>query len=221
MENSLIITVPRTMTAPPAGAPKLRVPGEMINITSDTFSSGSAMSGRVTDAARGGAPFPYETSASDVFAISGGQLVRSASTSTGHPVALVALPTTRSKDVKASATVAALPTKDAGAGIIVRRDKLNSYQSMVRAQINSNTVSLNVYINGVSTVPVVGVALSAGDTVGVREYNGLVELSVNGVVVGSATYPPGTFVGDYAGLMALSSAGAFGFDNFIVTETTR
>lgn len=221
MSSTLVLTAPTTLTAPLPGTPKLKLRGDTFVLTSDSFNSANvaALSTRTTDAAMGGEALPYTFLTPAGFGINSGRLVRG--TTEGNATAVVQLPATRSKDVTASCKILATPTASSPRlYLIVRRDNpTGSPQSQVRLGIGETSMSLNLYIDGASTtVSGSNIGVTAGDTVGVREYNGLVQMLINGTVVKEYRYSAGTFTGDYAGF-AVGGSEPFAVDEFSVTET--
>lgn len=223
MDNSLIITTPQAMTAPLPNTPKLRLSGDSFVLTSDTFSGAntSTLAGRVSDAARGGAPIPYELLATteDAWKISGSTLA--AGVNPGSSAALLPLPAARSKDVTASVRIVSLPAGGTpSVSLLVRRDKVSGSQNQVRVTFNSTSMQLYTHVGGVqTTVSGALVPVAPGDVVGLREYDGLIQMVKNGEIVWAGQNAPGTFIGNYAGFASFSGAAGFAFDDFTVIET--
>lgn len=222
MNNSLIITTPQAMSAPPAGTPVLRVPGDEVVITSDAFNGANTntLAGRYTDATTGGKPMPYQFINAASYGINNGQLVPGSSTSIS--AALVDI-TPSPADLKATCKITALPDASVTAQVSllnIRRSSLESPASQVRLGFSGSNMSLFVFLGDSKQVYVPGSAtpVAVGDVVGVREYNGLVQMFKNGVMVKEGQYPAGTFTGTLAGITNTGGA-VFGFDDFRVTET--
>lgn len=223
MASTLVLNAPSVMTNPMADTPKLRLKGDTFVITSDSFNSGAAaaLASRSTDAAMGGDSLPYTFLNPGGWGITSGRLTRGTADGTANMA--VQLPAARSKDVTASCKVVTLPSvANPRLYLVVRRDNpTGPPQSQVRLGIYDTGMSLNVYIGGASeTVSGSNTAVAAGDVVGLREYNGLVEVLRNGVVVKKFQYPAGTFSGDYAGF-TLAGTESFVVDDFVVTETIQ
>lgn len=224
MINSLIITTPQAMSAPPAGTPTLRVPGDEVVITSDTFSGASTttLAGRSTDSALGGASLPWQFSNAAAFGIASGALSPGSSTGTGVAVLDIS---PRLADMTVSVKVTAL---DPAAGtnqssfLVARRSSLASPTSQIRLGFSTTTASLYTQINGGSQTYVTGSATPVvpGDVVGVRESGGLVQMLLNGAVVAEARYPESSFSGNLVGITSSANA-KFGFDDFKVAEIIR
>lgn len=223
MATALILTAPQSMTSPAADTPKIRLTGETYVLTSDSFNGAdqAALSSRTTDAAKGGKPLPYTITSATTFAIGAGRLT---TVSGGTGAMLFTLPPDRSPDVTISCKLPVL-AKAAGQGgfLMVRRDAVTGPLNHLRLVFNPTYVSLDVQVDGSpATPPDTTVPVAAGDTVGVREYNGLVQILVNGTAAKSFTFAPGALKGNFAGFAAQNTtAGSFVYDDLLVTETLR
>lgn len=220
--STLVFRSPQSMTSPLPGTPKLRIKGDVLPITSDSFNSGSAaaLTARTADALLGGEKLAYTFLNPGGWAVAAGELRRGGE---GNSTAMVELPATRSPDVTASCTVQVLPAVSSPRlYLTVRRDNpTGSPQSQVRLAINESAMTLNIYTAGVSeTVVGSNTAIAPGDSVGIREYNGLVQMLRNGAVAKEYRYPAGTFTGNWAGF-ASGGTEPFSVDDFLVTETIR
>lgn len=223
MASTLIFRAPQSIASPLPGTPKLRIRGDAAAITSDAFATGSAaaLTSRTSDALLGGDKLAYTFLNPGAWSIASGQLRRG--TAEGNATAMVELPATRSPDVTASCVLHVLPAASSPRlYLTVRRDNpTGSPQSQVRLAINEAAMTLNLYIGGVSeTVSGSNTGIAAGDTVGIREYNGLVQMIRNGAVVKEFRYPAGQFTGDWAGF-ASGGTETFSVDDFLITETIR
>ena len=225
MAQALILTAPQTMTAPPPGTPKLRLAGDVLTLTSDTFSGANTntLLDRKTDAKLGGTPMRYECLDPASWAISNGTLTKGPSERTNSS-ALVELPA-GVKDVTFSIKVTAMPVQTlAGPAMYmqIRRDNMPQPRTQLRLGLYATgSYALSTQINSTSQVYVPGTTkpYNLGDTIAIREYEGLVEIYRNGTKEISVNVDP-VFTGNWAGLNTVDPS-AFGFDNFTITETVH
>ena len=223
MPQALILTAPQSLTAPLPDTPILRLAGDVVTLTSDTFTGGnvSTLLGRSTDAKLGGTPMRYECLDPASWAITDGQLTKGPSTRTNSS-ALVELPA-GIKDLTVSVKVTSMPVQTlAGPAMYLqlRRDNMPQPRTQLRLGLYATgSYALSTQIASTSQVYVPGTTkpYALGDTIAVREYAGLVEIFRNGTKEISVQVDP-VFTGNWAGLNTVDPS-AFGFDNFKITET--
>lgn len=221
MANALILTAPAAMSAPLAGTPILRLPGDAITLTSDTFTGATAttLAGRYTDAGMGGSALPYQLMVADSYGIKNGTLVPGAGNLAS--AALVEL-APRPRDLTASIRIRALDTAAGSTPsnyLQIRRSTVASPQSQIRVAFSAGNASLYTATALVPELVAGSVTpITAGDVIAIREYDGLVEMYKNGVLMKSAKFASGTFPGAYAGIASAAGA-SFALDDFKITET--
>lgn len=216
--EAIILTSPRSITTPPAGTPKLTIAGDVLTLTSDTFSGSTAttVAGRSTDALLGGSSMTWSSTAPTAFGISGGKLVPGSAPQTN--VFTVQLSATRGPDVTTSIKVDSIP--NATMYLIARRDLQSSPTNQLRLVIGSGTVALGATVGGAVVDPAnSSFSYVAGDVLGLRENAGVVEMLKNGVV--QKTFSGlGTFTGHYAGISCGAGATSFSLDDFKVVSVS-
>lgn len=223
MAQAVVVTPLHTLTAPPAGTPKLRVAGDVFTHTSDSFSGANVTTlyGRNTDAKLGGTPMRYECLDPASWAITGGILTKGPSTRVNSS-ALVELPP-GAKDVTFSVRVASMPVQTLTGPAMymqIRRDEMPQPRTQLRLGLYATgSYALSTQLNSTSQVyvPSTTKPYALGDTIALREYEGLVEIYRNGTLEVSVNVGPG-FTGNWVGLNTVDPQ-AFGFDDFKITET--
>lgn len=176
--------------------------------TSDEFTGTSAadITGRTSDAARGGTGKTWATSGANAFAIDGaGNAVRGSS-STAIFAGFASVPADAEVSVRASTLLL-------GGEISIRRSATAGGSSnRYRASIATGaTVSLQRVIAGAGTIISGNYAVTAADTITLRVVGSLVMLVVNGVIVEAITDTNIAGAG-YAGVQCSSSGDAFALD---------
>lgn len=213
---TLILRAPQSLTAPLPGNPVL--PARVA--ISDGFGGANLPSiiGRVTDSALGGLPSVWEGT-ENAAAIVSNTLRRGANTVDSWFVGVPAV----EPDHEVSVVINARPT---GGSVIMdaRRSSpmVAGTPDGYRLSI-ANTMYLQRRSGGSQTVVIESAVLpsvTVGKRYGVRVRGGLVEVTVDGVVVGSYTDPNPIAGPGWAGFGGANTVASFEFDSFIVRAAT-
>lgn len=211
------------MTKPLPGTPFLRISGEVLTLTSDSFAGANGpITGRITDAAMGGDPMPWiETNPGSV-ALSGGKAVALEN----HPGAfLVAVdyPGPVHREIEMGLTVVSRPKTGTVYLDMFRDLESSTASSKIRVSFSPNGGGgFQISRAGVSTqVPGTGFALPNGANVRIRinSKTRRARIYVDGAQVADTTLPADApLTGSLFGFAGGGESGVV-LDDFTLTET--
>lgn len=217
--SALILTSPKVMTNRLPGTPRLRVRGEKVVVTSDTFTAPDGqLAGRLSDAALGGERVVWKGTNPEALVVTSGRMSHTAAA--GSYLGYIESPGAAAREMELAVTVVALPTGSVYLDLFRTAAGITP-NVKYRVQLNPSGAGSVSAGPTAEVLPGSNFTFQAGDRIAVtvNTFTDRIKLAVNGVQRFELSWvPTAPVAGEIFGIAGAAKSGAL-LDNFMLSET--